>query len=142
MTASETVHAYPRPQLVRENWTSLNGQWQFALDSKGAWDVPSEVTWDRTIIVPFSPETRASGVGDTGFYRAVWYRRTFTPLPLKEGERLILHFGAVDYRATVWVNDTVAVRHTGGYTPFQADITSYITASGPQTVVVRAEDDP
>src|SRR5581483_4875909 len=97
---------------------------------EAAWSDPDQVVWDRTIEVPFAPETPASGIADTGFYRACWYRRRFHRPRLAAGERLILHFGAVDYAATVWVNGDVAVRHKGGYTPFKADITPFLTADG------------
>jgi len=137
-----TRHLYPRPQLERAEWMSLNGQWDFALDHDARWRIPAHVTWNATITVPFSPETPASGIGNTGFYRACWYRRTFTPPPLQPGQRLILHFGAVDYAATVWVNDQLAVRHEGGYTPFKADISDLLIAGESQTIVVCAEDDP
>ena len=139
MTAS---HGYPRPQLERAEWTSLNGQWDFALDHDACWREPGEVPWDSTIAVPFAPETPASGIGNTDFYKACWYRRAFDAPSLEQGERVILHFGAVDHSATVWVNGTVAVRHEGGYTPFQADITRYLVHQGPQLLVVRAYDDP
>jgi hypothetical protein len=92
--------------------------------------------------VPFAPETPASGIANTGFYRACWYRRTFDPPALRLGERLLLHFGAVDYHATVWVNGARLVEHTGGYTPFSADVTEALTPGGPQQLVVRAFDDP
>jgi len=133
---------YPRPQLERAEWTSLNGAWEFATDPEARWNQPDQVAWATTITVPFSPETSASGVGDTGFYRACWYRREFDAPALAPGERLILHFGAVDYLATVWVNGRLAARHEGGYTPFAVDITKDLRDGGPQTVVVRAEDDP
>jgi beta-galactosidase/beta-glucuronidase len=147
-----TGHEYPRPQLRRPDWWSLNGPWEFAIDregeghwrrpAEGRMRRPSEVTFHRTIVVPFSPETEASGIGDTGFYHTCWYRREFDAPPLADGQRLILHFGAVDYYATVWVNDVLVVRHEGGYAPFQADITDMLRRDGPQTVVVRADDDP
>ncbi len=132
--------AYPRPQLERAEWVSLNGQWEFALDGDARWATPDKVAWNATIVVPFSPEAPASGIRDTGLYRACWYRRSFDAPVLERGERLILHFGAVDYAATVWVNGVVAARHEGGYTPFEADVTDLL-GPGPQTVVVRAEDD-
>lgn len=135
------THGYPRPQLERRNWLNLNGTWDFALDHAARWVEPAQVAWQASIQVPFSPETSASGIGDTGFYGACWYRRSFEAPPLKDGERLVLHWGAVDYAATVWVNGHIVVRHTGGYTPFHVDVTAYL-ADGPQTVVVRAEDDP
>ena len=136
------AHAYPRPQLQRPDWWSLNGRWEFAIDAAGRWERPAEATFDREIVVPFAPETPASGIGDTGFYQAVWYRRTFDPPPLLEGERLVLHFGAVDYSATVWVNDVRVVQHEGGYAPFSVDVTDVLRPEGAQTLVVRAEDDP
>ncbi|MGI8476925.1 MAG: glycoside hydrolase family 2 protein, partial [Thermomicrobiales bacterium] len=121
----------------------LDGEWQFALDPDARWTQPPHVAWSATITVPYAPETPASGIGEKGFFRACWYNRTFHDPRPTVGERLFLHFGAVDHRATVWVNGHVVARHEGGYTPFSADITDYVPASTPlQTVVVRAEDDP
>jgi beta-galactosidase/beta-glucuronidase len=135
-------HAYPRPQLEREQWESLNGKWQFALDPDAIWTVPAQVQWDSTIMVPFAPETPASGIHNQGFFRAVWYRREFETPEIAPGRRLFLHFGAVDYGATVWVNGTVAMTHEGGFTPFFADITDLLNENGPQRIDLRAEDDP
>jgi beta-galactosidase/beta-glucuronidase len=137
-----TTHDYPRPQLVRERWVSLNGAWDYACEDDIRWHELADVRWERTILVPFAPETPASGIGDTDFHRIFWYRRTFDAPALPGDTRLILHFGAVDYAATVWVNNQIVIRHEGGYTPFSADITDYLVADGPQTVVVRADDDP
>jgi hypothetical protein len=100
--------AYPRPQLCRENWRSLDGEWHFALHPRAVWTDPQYVAWNRHIVVPFAPETEASAVNETGFFRACWYRHLFAAPPLSRGERLLLHFGAVDYVATVWCNDWVA----------------------------------
>lgn len=136
------THGYPRPQLARAEWIPLNGKWQFALDQEAQWQMPNRVQWNATIVVPFTPETAASGIGNTDFYRACWYQRTFDTPQLQPGERLILHFGAVDHVATVWVNGTLVARHVGGYTPFSVDITQELTGDAQQTVVVRAEDDP
>src|SRR5205085_914198 len=86
---------HPRPQLERGGWSSLNGNWDFALDPEAQWSVPGQVEWAGGIRVPFAPETKASGVGDTSFYRACWYRRAFTPPKLDGGRRLLIHFGAV-----------------------------------------------
>ena len=140
---------HPRPQFRREQWYSLNGAWDFHIDPQCLIEAAAEVPWGRTITVPFSPETKASGVTDTGFYSAVWYRRQFRVEPLKPGERLVLHFEAVDYRATVWVNGKKVCEHQGGYTPFSADVTAALHGTGAtqlddaaQEVVVRAEDDP
>jgi beta-galactosidase/beta-glucuronidase len=133
---------YPRPQLRRPGWTSLDGEWDFALDPEARWTRPDSVIWTDTIRVPFAPETPASGIGNTGFYRACWYRRTFDAPALGPGERLLLHFGAVDYEATVWVNGARVADHAGGYTPFFADVTDSLTGAAPQQVIVRAFDDP
>ena len=90
--------------MQREEWISLNGGWDFAFDRGAKLRSPEEVIWERTIQVPFSPETQASGIGDTGFFIAMWYRRAFQYRALKPNERLLLHFEAVDYSAVVWVN--------------------------------------
>jgi beta-galactosidase/beta-glucuronidase len=132
---------HPRPQLRRKNWTSLDGEWQFALDPDARWRVGGDVEWDRTIRLPFAPETDASGVRATGFYKACWYRRVLTVPPPTAVDRLHLHFGAVDYAATVWANDRTVARHEGGYTPFTADLTAHVLR-GEVEVVIRAEDDP
>jgi beta-galactosidase/beta-glucuronidase len=133
---------YPRPQLRREGWLSLNGAWEFAFDPEARWTSPDSVAWTDTIQVPFAPETPASGIGNTSLYRACWYRRTFDHPGLGPGGRLLLHFGAVDYQASVWLNGARVADHTGGYTPFFADVTDHLTPAGPQHVVVRAFDDP
>jgi hypothetical protein len=91
------AHGYPRPQLERRNWLNLNGTWDFALDHAARWVEPQQVAWQTQIQVPFAPETSASGIGDSGFYNACWYRRSFDAPPLANDERLMLHFGAVDY---------------------------------------------
>ncbi|MFN2447650.1 MAG: glycoside hydrolase family 2 protein, partial [Vicinamibacterales bacterium] len=139
---SRPSHGYPRPQLRRNNWLSLNGAWDFALDREASWSEPEDVSWNATILVPFSPETRASGIGNTDLYKSCWYRRTLPTHPFDPGHHLLLHFGAVDYRATVWVNGRFAGTHEGGYTPFTIDITSHVRGSADTVVVVRAEDDP
>lgn len=141
-TTTAPTHGYPRPQFVRAAWASLNGRWDFAFDPNIAWRLPRDVIWNTTIIVPFAPETPASGIEETDFHPVCWYRRTFEAPALDPGTRMILHFGAVDYAATVWVNNAMVARHEGGYTPFSADITDALAPSGPQTIVVRAEDDP
>ena len=133
---------HPRPQHRRQSWELLNGDWEFHIDAPGAIQKPSDVTWDRTIRVPFSPETSASGIGETGFYSVVWYRRTF-PTPAKSaGDEVLLHFEAVDYRSTVWINQRKVCWHEGGYTPFSTEISSYLRPDELNEIVVRAEDDP
>src|SRR5688572_3500471 len=139
--AENAARGYPRPQLQREPWRSLDGQWQFAVDDHGAWRRPEDVSWDRVIRVPFAPETAASGVSMAGFIRTCWYKRTIDPWDAGDG-RILLHFGAVDYRASVWLDGVLVATHEGGYTPFHCDITDGMALGGPVTIVVRAEDDP
>ena len=138
---------HPRPQMTRERWEDLGGPWQFTVDDgdEGVaerWYL-GDAAFDREIVVPFPPESRSSGIADTGFHPVVWYRRTFTaPRPGGRG-RLLLHFGAVDYRADVWVNGLFVGRHEGGHTPFTLDVTGSLRPDGAeQVVVVRAEDRP
>ncbi len=132
---------YPRPQLCRENWKDLNGKWRFLFDDEDrgesrCWykDVFSDY---REIIVPFSYETRASGIGDGRLHRIVWYQRDVEWEP--SGKRTLLHFEGVDYVAKVWVNGRCAGSHTGGYARFSMDITPYLTP-GTNTLTVRAQD--
>ena len=132
---------YPRPQLRRAGWRSLEGEWDFALESKAMWERPEDVSWDRTIRVPFAPETPASGIAETGFHEVCWYRRTFPAPKLGPGERLVLNFNAVDYAASVWANGSLVAEHVGGYTPFSVAL-SEIAENEPITLVVRAQDDP
>ncbi|HQZ11371.1 MAG TPA: glycoside hydrolase family 2 TIM barrel-domain containing protein [Devosia sp.] len=143
MTDTTTLH--PRPRLTRDRWFDLNGPWQFAHDDADAglmarWQV--EGPFERTITVPFAPETELSGIHETGFHPVLWYRRTFETPALLPGEHLLIHFGAVDYRARVWVNGDLVAMHEGGNTPFSADITASLRPDGEQVVVVRAEDSP
>ena len=133
---------YPRPQLERPEWTSLNGPWRFCLDNERRHSHPAEIEhWPAQITVPYPPESEASGIGDRSFLYACWYERDFDLRPA-EGRRVILHFGAVDYAAQVWVNGKLAAEHEGGHTPFSADVTRLLKPGPRQTVSVRVEDDP
>jgi beta-galactosidase/beta-glucuronidase len=133
--------AYPRPQLVRDHWQSLNGPWKFTFDDTRQFTHPSDpIGWSADIRVPYPPECNASGIGDRGLHCCCWYEREFDLMP-DEG-RVLLHFGAVDYQASVWINGHLVVKHEGGHTPFCADITRDLNHDGPQTVTVRVEDDP
>lgn len=128
---------YPRPQLRRESFLNLNGIWQYAVSTLNS--EPEE--YDGDIVVPFPLESELSGVGrvlQPGEY--LWYRREFTlPEDFNVG-RVLLHFGAVDQCARVWVNGMDACTHTGGYLPFSADITDLLF-EGENTLVVRVTDD-
>ncbi len=143
MPASESQNerfAYPRPQLVRSNWQSLDGRWRFRFDNERRFKQPADVAWwPLTIEVPFPPESSASGIGDTGFHTVCWYQRDFSLAP--GTGRVILHFGAVDYFARVWVDDCLVVTHEGGHTPFSVEITAALRAAETHTVTVQVEDD-
>lgn len=119
---------YPRPGFRRARWVNLNGEWDF-----GSGD---EENFDRRILVPFCPQSERSGLGVREPGDVVWYRTRFDA---PGAARLVLHFGAVDYRATVWVNGEEVARHEGGHTPFSADITRFAARAG-NVLVVRAED--
>jgi len=132
---------YPRPQMVRSEWLNLNGRWQFEIDQgdsgleRGL--LERELTGE--ILVPFAPESQASGVENTDFLQAVWYRREVEIPAAWAGQRVLVHFGAVDHDATVWVNGIEVARHRGGFSPFSADITDALDG-GRGTLVVRARD--
>jgi len=135
---------YPRPQFVRDAWESLNGEWEFAFDDakvglSAKWQ-KGETAFDRRIQVPFSFESKLSGIGETGFHDVVWYRKSWKTPASFAGKRVVLHFGAVDYEASVWVNGEHVATHIGGHTPFSADVTDALAANGDNVIVVRAED--
>jgi len=138
----EIAPSFPRPQMRRSAWACLNGEWDFAIDARAEWQLPAHARFDQKIFVPFSPETKTSGVHDTGFYSAVWYRRACDAKHPGPGKRLLLRFEAVDYSTVVWVNGKRVGSHKGGYTPFHFDITDVLHEDGQQEIIVRAEDDP
>jgi len=128
---------YPRPQMVRPDWVNLNGLWQYAIAPQEE-DRPSR--WDGWILVPFCVESALSGVArSVRPDEALWYRRTFEEQRVPEGRRLLLHFGAVDWHARVWINGAFVGEHRGGYDPFSFDITDAL-GEGPQELLVRAWD--
>lgn len=134
---------YPRPQLVRKDWINLNGVWSFEVDNSKSGEEReyykrSELNGE--IIVPFCPESSLSGVGCTDFMECVWYRRNIEIPPEWKGKRILLHFGAVDYHAKVYINGTMAGEHRGGYTPFSFDITEYLKESGNYITVCVYDD--
>ncbi|MGH3374623.1 MAG: LamG-like jellyroll fold domain-containing protein [Actinoallomurus sp.] len=128
---------YPRPQLTRSRWQNLNGTWEFAEATAGDPPPAGRTLADR-ILVPYPVESMLSGI-----HRHVdhmWYRRTFTVPPSWHGNRLILHFQAVDYQTSVYVNGTKVATHTGGYDSFSADVTGALKGNGPQEVLVGVDD--
>ena len=137
LDVSSPWNVYPRPQMQRDSFLSLNGEWSFA--AKRGEDMPSEYT--KKIVVPFPPESKLSGIEEFICPRKfLFYERKFT---IPEGfikDRVILHFGAVDQIADVYINGTHAVHNEGGYLPFSADITELLKPEGEQTITVRASD--
>lgn len=136
---------HPEPQFERAEWQNLNGRWEFEFDDANAglrehWEAGAH-KFSRNITVPYCFESKLSGIGDTGFHEWIWYRRTFSVPGAWSGKRVRLHFGAVDYRARVWVNGQLAGTHEGGNVPFVLDITNLTKPSG-NVVTVRADDPP
>jgi Glycosyl hydrolases family 2, sugar binding domain/Glycosyl hydrolases family 2, TIM barrel domain/Glycosyl hydrolases family 2 len=136
----KNVHSeYPRPQLVREKWTNLNGLWDYAVVGRAS-GLPEK--WDGQILVPFPIESALSGVMQrVAPADQLWYRRMFQTPELKNAGRLLLHFGAVDWHCEVFVNGKSVGTHTGGYDPFTFDITdSLATDKAEQELVVKVSD--
>src|SRR6476661_2831964 len=131
---------YPRPQFVRGDWLCLNGTWEFEIDQADSGLERGLLTrsLENKILVPFCPESTLSGIGHTDFINAVWYRREVRIPAEWAGRKVLLHFGAVDYDATVWVNGEEVCRHRGGFTPFTCDLHGVAEGGTTATVVVRA----
>ncbi|QDP95164.1 beta-galactosidase [Microlunatus elymi] len=142
MTVPKAEH--PRPQLQRSQWLNLNGTWQFEIDGGDSGIHRGLLDRDLIgeILVPFAPETELSGIGNTDYLEAVWYRRTVSVPADWDGRRVLLHFGAVDHDATVWVNGVEVGRHRGGFSSFTFEITDALrqAPASEATIVVRARD--
>ena len=124
---------YPRPIMERHEWKNLNGSWNYAITKKGE---AAPGNYQGEILVPFAVESSLSGVGKTiNEHQELWYQRTFDVPSAWKGKQILLHFGAVDWKADVWVNDVKVGQHTGGFTPFYFDITSALNKGNNQLVV-------
>ena len=129
---------YPRPLLERTEWINLNGLWDYSI-LKAGMNEPAQ--FDGQILVPFPVESSLSGVQKkVGQENEVWYKRNFVVPANWKGKNILLHFGAVDWKAEVFLNDVKIGTHTGGYTPFTFDITPFITKAGDQKLVVKVWD--
>ncbi len=136
-------HEHPKPQAERANWLNLNGEWDFEFDfgnSKRESGIIERTEWEQKITVPFCPESKLSGIEHTDFIPAVWYRRSVDIDAEQLAGKVFLHFGAVDYETTVYINGKKAGFHKGGYASFKFDITEYLT-EGKNTIIVNAVDD-
>jgi beta-galactosidase/beta-glucuronidase len=134
---------HPRPDLYRENWLNLNGEWDFEIDNNKVGlekKFFERASLDQKIIVPFCPESKLSGLAYTDFMNAVWYRRNIEIPSEWAGKRVLLHVGACDHTTTVFVNAKKVGEHKGGYTPFSFDITDVLKDEG-NYVTIYAEDD-
>lgn len=134
---------YPRPQFVRRRWMNLNGKWRFAYDDKDngireKW-YQDKTRYNQTIEVPFVYQSALSGIREREFHDIVWYQRDFE-VERTESQRVLLHFGAVDYEADIYINAHHVCHHIGGHTSFETDITDYLLPGGRQTVSVRVWD--
>lgn len=130
---------YPRPQLVRPEWTNLNGLWNYAITPKSADKAPT--SWDGKILVPFCIESALSGVKKrVSDEQYLWYKTEFTAPKVAAGEKVMLNFGGVDWQAVVYVNGKEVGQHEGVHSPFSFDITSALKGDGPQELVVRVWD--
>jgi beta-galactosidase/beta-glucuronidase len=138
VNAANPLPEYPRPQLTRDSWMSLNGLWDFAIRSKEE-NKPS--SFDEKILVPFAVESALSGAGKTvGKENQLWYKRTVTIPAAFKNKNVLLHFGAVDWKCDVVVNGQKAGSHQGGYDPFSFDITSLLKKSGENEIVINVWD--
>jgi len=135
---ADVLPEYPRPMMERSEWKNLNGLWSYAIIDRGS-RIPAE--FDGEILVPFAVESSLSGVGKrVGERQELVYRRRFDVPAGWKGRRVLLHFGAVDWKADVWVNDIKVGSHTGGFTPFSFDVTAALSAKGDNRLVVRVWD--
>ncbi len=131
----EPLPEYPRPKMKRDEWTNLNGMWDFQISDKS-----DKGDYNEQILVPYPVESALSGVKETvGAKNRVWYRRTFTVDPGTD-ERVLLHFGASDWETHVFVNEQYVGSHQGGYDPFSFDVTDELTDDGEQTIEVSVWD--
>lgn len=134
---------YPRPQMIRDEWINLNGYWEFEIDhGKSGMDreLYNAKELKDNILVPYCPESDLSGIGNKDFMEAVWYKREFDIPKVWLNNRIIIHFGAVDYETEVWINGESVGQHVGGYVSFSFDITAQVKP-GVNTVILYVKDD-
>ncbi len=133
---------HPRPQFKRENWQNLNGEWNFAFDDqnqgeKNRWFEQSEL--QQKITVPFTFETKASGIADRSEHNQIWYQRKFE-VEADPDQKVIINFAAVDYLTKVWINGSFAGSHQGAYDSFAFDISDFVNFEAENNIVIKVED--
>lgn len=131
---------YPNPQMVRNEWLNLNGEWDFAETDDSSRQYLNNETYPDKIVVPFCRESKLSGLGRLGFMKNVWYRRSFEMPKSWKSQRTLLHIGACDWETSVWLNGQLLGSHKGGSAPIIFDITKYLE-TGKNTIIVHAFDD-
>ena len=135
---------FPDPQFQRKDWINLNGEWEFRYDNELSGEekeyFKADTEFDKKITVPFCPESKLSGIGNVDFIYGVWYRRTVEIPEKYQSKRVVLHFGACDYKTRVWIDGEFVGEHKGGYLSFFFDITKYINKNS-ITITVFAKDD-
>lgn len=135
---NQVLPEYPRPLLERTAWQNLNGLWDYAIAAAGQ---PEPSAYEGKILVPFAIESSLSGVQKRiNENQELWYKRNFTVPSAWKSKKVLLHFGAVDWRTEVWVNDIKVGSHQGGYTPFSFDVTAFLNKSGQQKLLVKVWD--
>lgn len=135
---AEVLQEYPRPIMERSSWKNLNGLWQYAITEI---DKPAPTKFDGDILVPFAVESSLSGVGKkVGDNKVLWYQCHFDVSSNWKNQNVLLHFGAVDWKTDVWVNDIKVGEHTGGFTPFSFDVTAALNKKGSNKLVVKVWD--
>lgn len=144
MKADTPRNEYPRPQFERSQWLNLNGTWSYTFDfgkSGVNRDYRNSKGFEGKILVPFCPESKLSGVEYTDFINSMWYQRTISVPAEWEGKQVLLHFGAVDYEATIYIDGKEVMQHFGTGSSFETDITKYVPAGKSANLVVRVNDD-
>lgn len=135
---ADVLPEYPRPIMERSSWKNLNGLWQYAITEI---DKPAPTKFDGDILVPFAVESSLSGVGKkVGDNKVLWYQCHFDVSSNWKNQNVLLHFGAVDWKTDVWVNDIKVGEHTGGFTPFSFDVTAALNKKGSNKLVVKVWD--
>lgn len=135
---------YPRPQFERTEWINLNGEWSYSFDFSGSGmerELFRSTGFDGKITVPFAPESDLSGVGYKDFINHFWYHRTITVPQNWDGKNILLNFGAVYYKAEIYIDGNFAARHFGGTSSFSVDITSLVKPGQTHHLVVYVESD-
>ena len=136
---------HPRPDLRRDTWLSLNGEWDFTIDPNNDggqedWHIPGNKVWGQKILVPYPWESKLSGVNRPDYNGYAWYHRRFSVPAEWEGKNIFLRFGAVDWRTWIWLDGVLIAEHEGGYTPFSVNLTDLLSGKEEYSLTVKVQD--